>query len=94
MVNNINILNLSLLDDSFLHGSFSQIEAAASFVPYCLNGQEFDPMFWLADGIYPEWTCPIQAMGWRAATPSGKKVGIWDPTTTSNCLHNLTSVME
>ena len=53
-LNDINILNLSPLVDSFLDGSFETTEQ--SVVPYELNGEKFRQVFLLADGIYPCWS--------------------------------------
>ena len=53
-LNDINILNLSPLVDSFLDGSFEKIEETV--VPYKLNGENFRQVFLLADGIYPCWS--------------------------------------
>ena len=53
-LNDINVLNLSPLVDSFLDGSFEKAEEEVT--PYELNGEKFSRLFLLADGIYPCWS--------------------------------------
>ena len=54
MLNDINILNLSPLVDSFLDGLFESTEEC--IIPFELNGEKFRQVFLLADGIYPCWS--------------------------------------
>jgi Plant transposon protein len=53
-LNDINILNQSLLLNQFMDGNFEEIETDA--VPYEIAGSQFTRMFLLVDGIYPKFS--------------------------------------
>jgi len=53
-MNDLNILNVSPLLESFANGSFCDLEAAV--VPYKIAGDEFHHCFFLVDGIYPPYS--------------------------------------
>ena len=54
--NDINILRLSNLMTSFLDGSFLESEKEAGVIPYSIGEEEFNQLFLLVDGIYPNYS--------------------------------------
>ena len=54
--NDINILRLSNLMTSFLDGSFADLERRAGVTPYAIGDEEFNQLFLLVDGIYPNYS--------------------------------------
>jgi len=54
--NDINILRLSNLMASFLDGSFVALETKAGVTPYSIGEEEFNQLFLLVDGIYPNYS--------------------------------------
>ena len=77
-LNDINILNLSPLLDSFLDGSFQLVEGEV--VPYELNGQKFSQVFLLADGIYPCWSRFVRTIS-TPVSKVEKKFAKWQEST-------------
>ena len=55
-LNDINILNLSPLLERLVDGSFEKLEKEAGVVPYDINGETFNKVFVLVDGIYPKFS--------------------------------------
>ena len=61
-LSNLNILQLSPLVSGFLDNSFAVIEAASGVIPFEISGQEFNEMYLLADGIYPQYSRFVKGM--------------------------------
>ena len=55
-LNDLNILNLSPLMGRMTDGSFSSLEKEAGVVPFTIEGEEFDKLYVLVDGIYPKYS--------------------------------------
>jgi hypothetical protein len=53
-MNDLNVFHLSPLKDSFINGSFTAQEQASGVVPFTIGDKQFDKMFILVDGIYPQ----------------------------------------
>ena len=53
-LNDLNILNLSPLMDRMLDGTFQTLEKDS--VPFTVDEEEFQQLFLLVDGIYPNWS--------------------------------------
>jgi hypothetical protein len=54
-LNDINILNLSPFLESLKDGSFKRVEETSEAVPFELDGEQFDRLYILTDGIYPNY---------------------------------------
>jgi hypothetical protein len=55
-LNDLNILNISPLLESLVDGSFAKWEERASIVPFDIGGEQFNQLFTLGDGIYPQYS--------------------------------------
>ena len=55
-LNDLNILNLSPLLELLVDGSFGKLEERASVVPFDIGGEQFNRLFALVDGIYPQYS--------------------------------------
>ena len=55
-MNDLNVLQESPLMESFINGSFNDLERDAKVVPYKIGTQEFQSLYLLADGIYPAYS--------------------------------------
>lgn len=55
-LNDLNILNLSPLLDSLVDGTFDNVEKQSRTVPFVINGEIFNFLFLLVDGIYPPYS--------------------------------------
>ena len=55
-LNDQNILNLSPFLESLTNGQFSDLENQSTVVPFNLSEEEFNYMFILVDGIYPQYS--------------------------------------
>ena len=55
-LNDINILNLSPLVESWIDGTFEDVEKAADNIPFTINGEVFHKAWVLVDGIYPKYS--------------------------------------
>lgn len=78
--NDINVLKLSRLLHSFLSGDFELREREAGVVPYDINGEMYDEMFVLVDGIYPRYTRFVKGFK-EAITDDKKKFSKWQEAT-------------
>ena len=54
-LNDLNILDVSPLFECLRNGSFSKVEKESGMVPYKIMGEEFDFLYILVDGIYPNY---------------------------------------
>ena len=55
-LNDLNILNLSPLLESLVDGTFVEVERLANVVPFHVDGDSFQSLFVLVDGIYPQYS--------------------------------------
>jgi Plant transposon protein len=55
-LNDLNVLNLSPFMQDIVTGTFCKVEKEAGVVPYSIAGQQFNQLYVLADGIYPEYS--------------------------------------
>jgi hypothetical protein len=55
-MNDLNILCLSPFQDRLVNGQFHELEIESGAVPYKILEQEFDKLFLLVDGIYPNYS--------------------------------------
>lgn len=55
-LNDINILDLSPFLESLLNGEFVKKEKESKVVPFTISNNEFDEMYVLVNGIYPEYS--------------------------------------
>eukprot|EP00980_Cylindrotheca_fusiformis_P016980 scaffold5160_cov152-Cylindrotheca_fusiformis.AAC.5 len=55
-LNDLNILNLSPLLRSLMDGTFIGLEQEAEVVPYNIGDEQFERLFVLVDGIYPDYS--------------------------------------
>jgi hypothetical protein len=55
-LNDNNVLQASPLLDMFVNGKMETLEKDASVVPFNINGEKFDKLFVLVDGIYPRYS--------------------------------------
>jgi hypothetical protein len=61
-LNDLNVLNLSPFLDALVDGRFAELERVSGVVPYqILEGQEFNEMFILVDGIYHQFSRFVKA---------------------------------
>ena len=65
-LNDINILDWSLVFDDILHGR-------APKVNYIVNGHEYHLAYYLTDGIYPKWATFVQSI----PLPQGPKASLF-----------------
>ena len=70
--NDINIMNLSWLQQSFLNGTFAAVEEQSSVVPYKIGDEEFMQLYFLVDGIYPRYSRFVKAIK-EPIIPSDRK---------------------
>ena len=61
-MNDINIMNISHLQQGFLNGTFSKIESQSGVMPYIISQEKFMEMFYLVDGIYPRYSRFVKAV--------------------------------
>lgn len=54
-LNDKNVLHLSPFLEGLIDGSFKSLEAESKAVPYNILAEEFDKLFILVDGIYPQY---------------------------------------
>lgn len=74
--NDINVLKLSRLMNSFIHGDFHLREREAGVVPYEINGETFNELFILVDGIYPRYSRFLKSFK-EAVEPHKKAYSAW-----------------
>jgi Plant transposon protein len=55
-LNDLNILSLSPFIQSLTNGSFSKLEKNSGVVPFEIEGEMFDKLYILVDGIYPQYS--------------------------------------
>ena len=55
-LNDLNILNLSPLLESLVDGTFTSLEETANLVPFEVDGEAFNRLYALVDGIYPPYS--------------------------------------
>ena len=61
-LNDINIMNLSHLQEGFLNGTFAEIEFNSGVMPYIISDEQFYYIFYLVDGIYPRYSRFVKAV--------------------------------
>ena len=61
-LNDINIMNLSHLQEGFLNGTFAEIESKSGIMPYIISDENFWYIFYLVDGIYPRYSRFVKAV--------------------------------
>jgi hypothetical protein len=59
-LNDKTILSLSELFEKLIDGTFLELEK--DVVPYNISGEEFNKLFILVDGIYPQWSMFVKGM--------------------------------
>ena len=60
--NDINIINLSHLQEGFLNRTFAEIKLNSGVMPYIISDEEFYYIFYLVDGIYPQYSRFVEAV--------------------------------
>ena len=55
-LNDLNILNLSPLLESLVDGTFRTLEETANLIPFEVDGEAFNRLYALVDGIYPPYS--------------------------------------
>ncbi|XP_071688731.1 uncharacterized protein [Rutidosis leptorrhynchoides] len=63
--NNVNVLDQSSLFDEIKNGT-------APYAPFSVNGNDYSNGYYLADGIYPDWTTLIKAYSTPTDEPRAK----------------------
>jgi len=71
-LNDLNILDLSPLLESFLDGTLDEKERTCDAIPFTLGGVKFSQMFALVDGIYPEFSRFVKTIA-EPVGPTAKK---------------------
>jgi hypothetical protein len=75
-LNDLNILNLSPLLESLVDGSFVDVEKSANVVPFHVDGDLFQRLFVLVDGIYPQYSRFVKGIH-LPVTESEKSYTAW-----------------
>lgn len=75
-LNDLNVLDKSLIVGSILSGTFD-----TSVDPYCVNETNRDWLYFLADGIYPDWSIFVKTISSPISTKEAKyatsQEGVW-----------------
>lgn len=79
-LNDVNIMNISPLQRSWVDGSFTDVEAASGVVPFTIADTELTKTFVLVDGIYPRYSRFVKAIAAPITLPE-RKLTKWQEST-------------